>query len=109
MTKRENTIRKEREVMRVFHSLLRSGKDYTTEYMYKEAGSNCFLSIRGTGEIVRRYYRNVIDTDMIMFIANRIEEKRSERIEQFAIAFDMCIRESALVMRYILGMIKTED
>ncbi len=101
MTKRETTIAKESEVLKIFHRLLRSGKDFTARSMYKEAGKPCFLTSKRVGDIVRSHYNSVINTDMMMFILNSMDLKYSSRVKSFSLAFGFCERESRLIMKYI--------
>jgi len=98
---RLTTLRKERKVISEFHRLLRSGKDYTTSYMYAEAGKTCFLSRKHAGNIVRKYYNSLISKKMITFM-NRLNGMiHEEKVSLFSKKFSVCIREARLIIRYI--------
>jgi len=99
---REKTVHKEKEVLKGFRKLLRSGKDYTTSYMYEEAGIPCFISGKTAGNIVRKHYRKTITDEMVEFILNVVDGlSHDEKIVQFSKEFRLCKRESRLIIRYI--------
>lgn len=111
---RASTIEKEKLVLCRFHQLLRSDKDYTTDYMYEEAGKKAFLSIKKAGDIVRKHYRSIISEEMINFVheKNKSNEMvnhyyahkkstRTELVNLFSEKFNVCIRESRLIIRFI--------
>jgi len=99
--KRKTTLKKERRVIREFHKQLRSGKDLDTNSMYEEAGSKCFLSGKQAGNIVRMYYKEKIDENMTNFVEN-LQVEHQTKVEIFSSTFQLCPRESRLIINYIL-------
>jgi hypothetical protein len=98
---RDTTTAKEKDVLRAFQKLLRSGKDYTTESMYEEAGRKCYLTAGSAGNIVRKHYHSVITDEMKSFVSQMNGAKHEEKIKLFMDEFDLCKRESRLLIRYI--------
>lgn len=98
---RDTTKQKEKKVIQTFHKLLRSGKDYTTKWMYGEAGRPCFLTADSAGNLIRKYYKNTITEEMIEYLPKLNHLSHESAICQFAIHFDLCNRESRLIIRYI--------
>lgn len=100
--KRNSTRRKERKVLREFQKILRSGRDYTTESMYREVSEKLdFLEPKTVGNIVRSHYRNRVTSEMIEFVENSNGNKHRELVECFSDEFGVCERESRLLIRYI--------
>lgn len=102
MTKRANTLLKERKVIREFHKLLRGGQDLGVDYMYTEAGKKVFLSSRQTQDIIREYYKDKITIKMIAFVNLFDLKTHEEKVEMFAKHFKICVRESRLIINYII-------
>lgn len=98
---RDTTKEKHEIVLSVFHELLRSGVDYTTGYMYKEAGRHGFLSTRGAANMVHEYYNGVINDEMVKCVSGLDDETHPERIKVFKDRFGLCEREARLIIRYI--------
>jgi len=98
---RETTKEKEQIVLRRFHQLLRSGKDYSTSSMYVEAGKQCFLAEKGAGDMIRRHYRSIITEEMVTFMSKLNGLSRRKRVEEFACRFRLCKREAILIIGYI--------
>jgi hypothetical protein len=90
---------KQERVINKFQSLLRSGMDYDVRSMYQEAGSTVCISIKSAERIVQRYYRGIVSQDMIDFVS-RLNCPHTEEIELFSNEFDICERESRLLIRY---------
>lgn len=101
MAKRENTLLKERKIIREFRWILRSEHDYSCDAMYKDVGKKNFLSARQTQDIVRSHYSGIITQPMIDFIRKHENEKHETKVSMFASAFKFCNRESRLIIRYI--------
>lgn len=102
MTKRANTLLKERKVIREFHKMLRGGQDLGVDYMYAQAGKKVFLSSRQTQDIIRQYYNDKITIPMIGFIQLYEDKPHEEKVEKFASHFKFCLRESRLIINYII-------
>ena len=98
---RETTAEKEKDVLRVFHKLLRCGKDYSTSSMYEEAGSKCYLTAGSAGNLIRRHYKSIITNEMKFFVTGLNGVKHEEKIKMFVSEFKFCKRESRLIIRYI--------
>jgi len=92
--------KKEQVLINKFQSLLRSGKDFDVESMCKEAGEHVFISLVTARQIINKYYRSLITKDMIGYIES-LECKPIEQIDLFAEKFNVCVRESRLLIRYI--------
>lgn len=99
--KRKTTSKKERKVIREFHKQLRSGKDLDTNSMYQDAGKTVFLSCKQAGNIVRRHYNSIINEEMSNFV-NGLNVQHEEKVTQFAEKFSFCVRESRLIINYII-------
>lgn len=97
---------KERAVINKFQSLVRCGKEYKVECMYEEAASVGFLSAYRARRIINEFYRGIISDEMIAFAKDNDYLKAKELIEVFAVKFNLCIRESRLILRYIKWKIK---
>lgn len=98
---RETTIEKEKDVLKAFHKLLRCGKDYSTQSMYEEAGSKCYLAHGSAGNIIRKHYKSIITNEMKIFLSGMNGRKHEEKISLFMDKFEFCKRESRLIIRYI--------
>jgi hypothetical protein len=98
---RETTTAKEKDVLRAFQKLLRSGWDYTTQSMYEDAGKKCYLAPGSAGNIVRKHYKTIITKEMKSFLFSMNGTKHEEKIRLFMVEFDFCKRESRLIIRYI--------
>jgi hypothetical protein len=98
---RDTTIIKQKIVIDRFHQLLRSGKDYETNYMYKEAGRPAYMTEEGAGKIIRTYYRGLITEKMVNCVSVSEEKSRNDQIKVFSAQFKLCERESRLIIRYI--------
>ncbi|WP_372647790.1 hypothetical protein [Draconibacterium sp.] len=98
---RASTKQKEKKVLSEFHRLLRSGKDYSANYMYEEAGKSCFLAAKSAGDIVRKHYQEKITDEMQAFVNNLGDMPHDVKVNLFAERFSLCVRESRLIIRYI--------
>lgn len=97
-----NIRRKRKVVIKAFCKLLRSGKDYSTEYMYKVAGREVFINASAARHIINEHYRKkVITDDMRMFIERSDDMNRQAQRKAFASKFDLCPREAVLIIPYI--------
>jgi hypothetical protein len=99
---RDTTIEKKALVLKNFQKLLRSGKDYTTESMYEEAGKPCFVSGKRAGEMIKDHYRLIISENMVNCFSSIKDKTRPERIDIFSKQFNLCRRESRLIIWYIM-------
>jgi len=93
-------IDKNNAVIERFQELLRSGKDYGVKYMYEEAAKIGFINSYTARKIVNKHYHSIISPDMIDFIYNK-RLSGEEEIKGFSDNFDLCRRESILIIRYI--------
>ena len=98
---RETTTAKEKDVLKTFHKLLRSGKDFSVTFMYEEAGAKCYLTAGSAGNIIRKHYRSIITDEMKDFVSQMNGTKHEEKIRLFVKEFEFCKRESRLLIRYI--------
>lgn len=98
---RQTTLDKEKAILKIFHRLLRSGKDYTTKYMHEEAGRECFLTGESAGQIVRKYYRKTITPEMKQYFNGLNGESHDKKIDMFRCKFRLCKRESRLIIYFI--------
>ena len=98
---RDTTKEKHEIVLAKFHELLRSGVDYTTGYMYKEAGKHGFLSTRGAANMINDHYNGIITDEMVACVSESDGGTHPERIRAFKDKFGMCEREARLIIRYI--------
>lgn len=98
---RETTIAKEKDVLKAFHKLLRSGKDFSTSFMYEESGSKCYLTAGSAGNIIRKHYQSIITDEMKIFLSGMNGSRHEEKIRLFIEEFEFCKRESRLIIRYI--------
>lgn len=99
MTK--NTKRKHNELIRRFKTILRSGKDYSTDYMYAEAAKKLFMTKGTAGNIIRKHYHELITDEMRDFEASVDGIAHDEKVILFSREFRLCERESRLILRYI--------
>jgi len=100
--KRANTLLKERKVICEFHKLLRGKDDLCVEHMYNQVGRKVFLSNRQIQDIVREYYNEKISVRMIAFIKLFEDKPHEEKVESFSNHFKICLRESRLIINYII-------
>lgn len=98
---RETTKEKEKKVLSTFLRLLRSGKDFTTNFMYSEAGKPCYITAASAGNMIRKHYRKIISKEMKAFILNLKGTPHEQKIIDFSDKFGYCCRESRLMIRYI--------
>lgn len=87
-------------VIAKFQELLRSGKDYSVESMYNEAGRIVYIKGISVKSIIQNHYKKVITQEMIDYL-NDIKCCREDEIESFSDKFNVCRRESILLIRYI--------
>ena len=83
-----------------FTTLLRSGKDYTTDYMYYEAGRLVYIEPESARRIINDHYKKVITPEMIRYYKS-LDGSHQEKIANMAKKYDICERESRLIIRYI--------
>lgn len=88
------------EIIKSFEKLLRSGKDYTVNYMYNEAGKVFFLSYKTVETIINNHYRDLITQDMKDFVVS-LSCNSKEKVSRFSERFGLCKREAMLFIRYI--------
>ena len=102
---RPSSIEKERIIMKEFHRLLRSKKEYITTFMYSEAGKQCipFLAEQTVGAIVRKHYRELLknNPEMTEFVVLYGNMKFCDLMKDFAKKFNVCEREARLIIGYI--------
>jgi hypothetical protein len=98
---RQTTKDKERSVLKVFHRLLRSGKDYEVNFMYKEAGKSVYLTGPSAGNVIRRHYKKIITQEMCKFVSECNGISHNEKVDSFVKEFGVCKREARLIIRYI--------
>jgi len=87
-------------VIEKFQELLRSGNDYSVDYMYKESGALVYVSGRMAAETIRNHYKSIITREMIDF-ALLLDCSTIKKVELFSERFSLCFRESRLILRYI--------
>lgn len=102
---RPSSIEKEAIILKEFHRLLRSKKEYITPFMYSEAGKKCipWLAEQTAGAIVRKHYRELLKSnpDMTEFTKQNGNLKFSILMKDFAKKFNVCEREARLIIGYI--------
>lgn len=104
MRNRTRLNNRDKALINRFHEILRSGKDYDAESIYEDAGKDFFLSGKRVQEIISLHYRSqVITCDMIVYELS-LNGAFEDVIEQFALHFSLCNRESRLIIRYIKRM-----
>lgn len=103
---RQSTLIKERVAIKEFQRLLRSGKDFSANSMYSDAGKLVFLEGETVGNIVRDHYRKIIRENKSMYDFVKEHSELSFRclMEQFALKFKVCKRESRFMIKYIRYM-----
>lgn len=89
-----------KKVLDKFQELLRSGKDYSVKYMYEEAGKAVYIDGRSVEKIVNTHYNSIITDAMVGFL-HSLDCPRVEEIKRFSKEFNVCRRESILIIRYI--------
>ncbi len=99
---RKGTLKRRKIIIDAFHRLLRSGKDYSTKSMYVEVAKKAFVSPKTAGNIVRNYYQDKISDEMSLFVAGLVGVKHETKLELFTEKFNVCTRESRLIIRYII-------
>lgn len=92
--------RKDKDLIDKFQELLRCGKDYSVDAMYKEAGDKVYLSSKRVKDIINTHYRGLITEDMILFVSS-MNCSYQEKVMHFSVEFKMCERESRLLIGYI--------
>jgi len=100
--KRANTLLKERKVICEFHKLLRGVQDLGVDYIYAQVGKKVFLSSRQTQDIIREYYNSKITIKMVAFLELFKCRTHEAKVEMFSKHFKLCIRESRLIINYII-------
>lgn len=100
-----NQREKEKVILSKFQELLRSGSDYSVEYMCEEAGKLAFVTAQSVRHMVNKYYKDLITDRMVEFY-EKSEEKVSDQINKFSNEFGVCIREARLIRRYAMWRIK---
>lgn len=98
---RPSTLQKEKVIIREFHRLLRSGKDYSTESMYEEVGKKYFIEGGTVGAIIRRHYREQITEEMRIFVQANNNPCFDTLLKLFCFEFGLCKREGRLILGYL--------
>jgi hypothetical protein len=90
-------------IIEKFQELLRSGKDYSVKYMYDEAGAIVYVKGGSVPQIINKHYHQIVSPEMIGYIRalNLCGATRKEEVILFSKKFEVCIRESILLIRYI--------
>jgi hypothetical protein len=97
-------------VIQEFLTLIKSNVNYETNYLYSEAGKKAFVSGKRAGDIVRAYYKTVIDAnpDMLLFMEDidldPVLKKRDDVVLLFAEKFSLVPREARHIIRQIKAM-----
>jgi hypothetical protein len=102
--KRNPTLQadKEKVVINEFRRLAKSGKDYTTESMYEDAGKKGFLTGRRAGDIIRKHYKEaIISSEMKSFIESQVNVDFDTLHTNFCLKFKVCKREGRLIIGYV--------
>lgn len=92
--------KRERIIINKFQSMLRSGFDYKVSAMYEEAGKLAFIQAETAKRTIRNYYKGLITQEMTVFVY-RHNCNPQKLIELFSNEFNVCLRESRLLIRYI--------
>lgn len=99
---RQSTLQKEQIIVAEFNKLMRSGKDYSANYMYRAVGAKCFFLNEGTiGNIIRKHYNEQITEDMRIFAKEISSLAFIEKMKLFSVKFKKCSRETRLILRYL--------
>lgn len=98
---RPSTLVKEKVIIKEFHRLLRSGKDYSTNSMYEESGQKCYVSGITAGAIIRRDYRKQITDEMRETVEMNNTSDFDALLRLFCCKFSVCKREGRLILGYI--------
>lgn len=96
---------KKRKVVDRFQRLLRSGMDYDVRYMYEEAGRSVCITGLSAQRIVNRYYRGVINQEMIDLVNGFVYKNghlKEEDLTRVSERFNVCKREGRLLIRYVI-------
>lgn len=102
MNTRKTTIQRNKKAISVFTRLLRSGKDYTTEYMYSEAGKSVYMEITSVSMVIRNHYKDNVLTDKMLLHYKEIKDRPyDEKMEIISRTYGYCPRESRLIIRYL--------
>lgn len=83
-----------------FQKLLRSGNDFSVDYIYAMAGEIAYMSGHSARRIVNEYYKNIVTDDMIEFVT-QLNCSHVIKVDLFSKEFNVCKRESRLIIRYI--------
>lgn len=102
MAARKSSIQRNKRAIAIFLRLLRSGKDYTTEYMYSEAGKAVYMEISSVSMIIRNFYKDeIINQTMIDYYKSIKSLDYDEKMKLISHKYHVCPRESRLVIRYL--------
>ena len=100
--KRQSTTQRHEIAINSFLTQLRCGKDYTVLSMYEEAGKEAFLEGHTVANVVRDHFNKEVITPEMIEALNSIQESNHRKtVSVFASAFNLCERESHLIIRYI--------
>lgn len=109
-TVRKSTIQRNRKAIAVFLRLLRSGKDFTTEYMYSEAGRSVFMEKTSVSMVIRQHYKDhILTQDMVSFYKSIKMEPYDEKMKLIEKRYGFCPRESRLVIRHLNRLICSNE
>lgn len=93
--------RKNEDLIAKFQELLRCGKDYSVDSMYKEAGDKVYLSSKRAKDIINTHYRSLITEDMVQFVSS-LNCSFHDKIKHFSVEFEVCEREARLLIGYVI-------
>lgn len=102
MGKRESTDKKTKVALKVFNRYLKSGKNYTTDWMYKRAGEECYFGPQRAAILIREhYFNNVITADMIEKYHENSHLSKKEIVSYFAKNYRLKNREAWYITHLI--------
>ena len=91
---------KELAIVSRFQELLRSGKDYKVRYMYTESGKIAYITASAAKRIINNHYQRIVTDDMIDLLRS-LAGRHQHKVRTFAKKYNLCERESRLLIRYI--------
>ena len=99
---RRSSEKKEKLIVKEFQRLLRSGKDFPTVSMYKDAAAKYFIEGTTAGNIIRKHYQNLITKEMRLFVYDNSTTDFNILMKQFSEKYEVCEREA----RYLIGYMR---
>lgn len=94
--------RRDKLIVKDFKRMMKSGKEYTTDYMYRITGEKYYLNTTRTAHIINSHYNNDVITDEMVKSYTEVRQKPFKaQVKHYQESFNLCKNESRYILLYI--------